>query len=407
MPHSLASSDSRRFLKTSHWIAPSMPAKPSPPYNSKSRSHTTTTATKRGSSTDSTSRVDKRKRRRPIRSLPAPDDAPSAFSRTGESTPRTSCTLKMSYLDDYQRNPTAYSRALMGTACLPDYTASCPNTASIFITDSKPHHIRRVQSSTTLSSRSMSMSMSLASSPTPTSETSVSEPPTQHHQLQRRRSVVRRLFPALNDDALAAFAATAAAQRPSSPRPKKKRNMAASSPGNSMAGALHSADSAQVADPGSNGNTADDSGADVHTPQTINNGSIAMFVGDKLGREIFRLHPQANSCPIKWTKASPMDVRGYPLAEFLASGELDCCSILRLQPEQYLAIKHSLVRAGRTMPAGTFKKRDAQKLCRVDVNKTSKVFEWFCKLGWIPQAVPKFGGYDHNSNEPHGIPIDY
>ncbi|KAJ2519922.1 hypothetical protein GGI11_002432 [Coemansia sp. RSA 2049] len=127
-------------------------------------------------------------------------------------------------------------------------------------------------------------------------------------------------------------------------------------------------------------------GASMQTPQTINNGNDTMFVGDKLG-------------------PAPMDVAGYPLAEFLSLAELDCCSILRLHPEQYLAIKHSLVRAGRTMPAGTFKKRDAQKLCRVDVNKTSKVFEWFCKLGWIPQAVPKLGGFDYG-NEPHYLSID-
>ncbi|KAI9500656.1 Homeodomain-like protein [Coemansia spiralis] len=97
--------------------------------------------------------------------------------------------------------------------------------------------------------------------------------------------------------------------------------------------------------------------------------------------------------------SAPMDVRGYPLAEYLSPAELDCCSILRLHPEQYLAIKHALVRAGRTLPPGTFKKRDAQKLCRVDVNKTSKVFEWFCKLGWIPHAAPKFGGYDHHNDD--------
>ncbi|KAJ1931443.1 hypothetical protein FBU59_006707 [Linderina macrospora] len=84
-----------------------------------------------------------------------------------------------------------------------------------------------------------------------------------------------------------------------------------------------------------------------------------------------------------------MDVSGYPMAEVLAPAERDCCSILRLLPEQYLTIKQSLVRAGRTLPAGTFKKRDAQKLCRVDVNKTSKVFEWFVKLGWIPFAAGK------------------
>ncbi|KAJ1905356.1 hypothetical protein LPJ81_001971 [Coemansia sp. IMI 209127] len=220
-------------------------------------------------------------------------------------------------------------------------------------------------------------------------------------------SIVRRLFPSLDDDSLAALAATAAAQPPpSSPRPKKKRSQVVSnSPGSEMAGEFHSADTTQVADLGSNGGNTNDNGAEMQTPQTINNGNDAMYVGDKLGGEIFQLRPQANSCPIKWTKAAPMDVTRYPLSEFLAPAELDCCATLRLQPEQYLAIKQSLIRTGRTMAPGTFKKRDAQKLCRVDVNKTSKVFEWFCKLGWIPQAVPKFGGYDR-ANEPHDMAVD-
>ncbi|KAJ1729180.1 hypothetical protein LPJ61_003649 [Coemansia biformis] len=89
-----------------------------------------------------------------------------------------------------------------------------------------------------------------------------------------------------------------------------------------------------------------------------------------------------------------MDISGYPMADCLALAERECCSTLRLMPEQYLAIKQSLVRAGRTMPPGSFKKRDAQRLCRVDVNKTSKVFEWFCKLGWIPHAATRGSAQD-------------
>ncbi|KAJ2710537.1 hypothetical protein H4R19_003698 [Coemansia spiralis] len=94
-----------------------------------------------------------------------------------------------------------------------------------------------------------------------------------------------------------------------------------------------------------------------------------------------------------------MDIAGFPMADDLAPAERECCCTLRLQPEQYLTIKHSLVRASRTMPAGTFKKRDAQRLCRVDVNKTSKVYEWFCKLGWIPHVITRAGAAtaDHSA----------
>ncbi|KAJ1813672.1 hypothetical protein LPJ75_003088, partial [Coemansia sp. RSA 2598] len=64
-----------------------------------------------GSSSSSSSsisggRVDKRKRRHPTRSLPARDSGCDS---------RCFYTVKMSFVDDYQRNPTAYSRALMDT----------------------------------------------------------------------------------------------------------------------------------------------------------------------------------------------------------------------------------------------------------------------------------------------------
>ncbi|KAI7832012.1 Homeodomain-like protein [Kickxella alabastrina] len=113
------------------------------------------------------------------------------------------------------------------------------------------------------------------------------------------------------------------------------------------------------------------------------------YTYDELSQEIFNLKPAMATCSVRWNKAAPMDVTKFAMAEYLSQAERDCCSVLRLYPEQYLMIKQSLVRAGRNLPPGTFKKRDAQKLCRVDVNKTSKVFEWFCKLGWIPQVASR------------------
>lgn len=77
---------------------------------------------------------------------------------------------------------------------------------------------------------------------------------------------------------------------------------------------------------------------------------------------------------------------GYDL---LTDEEKKICSILRLLPVQYLAIKDALLSAyeQRKTP---FKKREAQKMCRVDVNKTAKVYDWFRYLNWLPQEV--FGG---------------
>ncbi|KAJ1819423.1 hypothetical protein LPJ56_003650 [Coemansia sp. RSA 2599] len=94
--------------------------------------------------------------------------------------------------------------------------------------------------------------------------------------------------------------------------------------------------------------------------------------------------PNNAKSTVKWTKAEPIDIKDRPLADKLAAAERHCCSVLRILPEQYIAIKQTLLREGRSRPPGTFKKRDAQRLCRIDVNKTSKIYEWFVNIGWLP-----------------------
>ncbi|KAJ2747862.1 hypothetical protein GGI20_000157 [Coemansia sp. BCRC 34301] len=89
---------------------------------------------------------------------------------------------------------------------------------------------------------------------------------------------------------------------------------------------------------------------------------------------------------VKWNKADPINVADKPMADKLAPAESHCCSVLRILPEQYLAIKLTLLKEGRTRLPGSFKKRDAQRLCRIDVNKTSKIYEWFVTLGWLPES---------------------
>ncbi|KAJ2608493.1 hypothetical protein H4S08_004432 [Coemansia sp. RSA 1365] len=254
-------------------------------------------------------RIGKRKPRRPVRSLSMAERQP-AF-----------CTLRMTFLDDYQRNPGAYSRALMGTQ------QKLPGRRSSL---SPPP-------------------LSNSSSQTPEQQRT-STPPVLHPRAPALRkdisATIRRLFPSLDDPVICKMAAAKApVYRPTqTPSPQ---------------------------------------------PQSLPTPVESSFTSDDLSREIFGMRPSVSTCSVKWTKAAPMDVSEYPMAEHLSSAERECCSILRLLPEQYLSIKQSLVRAGRTMPPGSFKKRDAQKLCRVDVNKTSKVFEWFCKLGWIPQTSSK------------------
>ncbi|KAJ3321657.1 Transcriptional adapter ada2, partial [Blyttiomyces sp. JEL0837] len=90
---------------------------------------------------------------------------------------------------------------------------------------------------------------------------------------------------------------------------------------------------------------------------------------------------------VTWTKNIPIPVTpSTPGMSELDSDELRTCEVLRLAPLAYLTIKKTLLSARHHR--GTFKKRDAQRWCRVDVNKTGKIFDWFISKGWLISPPP-------------------
>ncbi|KAI9500657.1 hypothetical protein BX070DRAFT_56033 [Coemansia spiralis] len=343
MPHSLVSSDTRNFSSSSHWIPSPMSVKSSafaigisaatdPSLSPRSEGAIPNRRASATSSSNSsadyvsysrpanarlTGRVDKRKRRRPIRCLPSANARTSATSATTTTTAAASidaesaafCTLKLPYLDDYQRNPTAYSRALMGTEraqathssaiiAATDSTYATHNSHSSPLAAFRTSNGKRIHSTASLSSSSSSTSSPL---PIPEFKQHESEP----HMTRKSAisSIIHRLFPSLDKDALAALAAAAAAERSANPRLKKRSQL----PSNNTAPSGKSDSAHATGEPGSDdnrvfANTASTGSTGGQTPTTINNGNDPMYVGDKLGQEIFRLHPHSNSCPIRWTK---------------------------------------------------------------------------------------------------------
>ncbi|KAF9577616.1 hypothetical protein BGW38_007072 [Lunasporangiospora selenospora] len=75
--------------------------------------------------------------------------------------------------------------------------------------------------------------------------------------------------------------------------------------------------------------------------------------------------------PMVIWKGQPLSVVGKPGYELLHEHERKIASTLRLSP------------AHPRGPKKQFRKSDAQKLCRIDVNKTSQLWEVFAKLGWL------------------------
>ncbi|KAJ2499281.1 hypothetical protein GGH96_003649 [Coemansia sp. RSA 1972] len=160
-------------------------------------------------------------------------------------------------------------------------------------------------------------------------------------------------------------------QRDANPDTEPSGTVDESSIGSSSA--PDSPDNPLMGDPQSLTATADD-----NVPSFQRAGQV--FAEDMDISLIMPLRPRST---VKWNKADPIDISSAPMHERLARAERHCCSVLRLMPEQFLSIKLLLLKEGLSRPPGTFKKRDAQRLCRIDVNKTSKIYEWFVSMGWL------------------------
>ncbi|CAO3683410.1 hypothetical protein G6F70_006966 [Rhizopus microsporus] len=84
-------------------------------------------------------------------------------------------------------------------------------------------------------------------------------------------------------------------------------------------------------------------------------------------------------------KGTPLDISHMPYYELLHPGEVEIASILRLTPEQYLRCRRALIVGAQQFDKlqMTFRKSDAQKCVRIDVNKTSTLWTVFSRLGWF------------------------
>lgn len=80
-----------------------------------------------------------------------------------------------------------------------------------------------------------------------------------------------------------------------------------------------------------------------------------------------------------------------PYFDKLHAGEVTIAATLRLTPEQYLKCKWALVLAAKDAyeTNALFRKSEAQKVCCIDVNKTSVLWNAFGKLGWLGSNWPQ------------------
>lgn len=95
--------------------------------------------------------------------------------------------------------------------------------------------------------------------------------------------------------------------------------------------------------------------------------------------------PNNSRClKVEW-KGQPMSLADDPLVDKLHPAEATLASILRLPCNLYLDSKRRLFaeKVSRMKKGLPFRRTDAQKSCRIDVNKASRLFAAFEKIGWL------------------------
>ncbi|KAF2125026.1 transcriptional adaptor 2 [Dothidotthia symphoricarpi CBS 119687] len=86
-----------------------------------------------------------------------------------------------------------------------------------------------------------------------------------------------------------------------------------------------------------------------------------------------------NTVPLKFGKESAADL------QLLTKEERELCSVLRIMPKPYLALKEMVVRAALNN-SGSLKKKTAREICKIDANKSTQLFDFFVHSGWIARA---------------------
>ncbi|RFU24110.1 hypothetical protein B7463_g12228, partial [Scytalidium lignicola] len=99
-----------------------------------------------------------------------------------------------------------------------------------------------------------------------------------------------------------------------------------------------------------------------------------------------------NSLKVDW-KGAPIDLRYDPHAHLLHPDEILLAANLRLDCATYLTSKRRIfIKRIEALRIGKeFRKTDAQQACKIDVNKASKLWQAFEKVGWLnPSWVRQF-----------------
>ena len=84
--------------------------------------------------------------------------------------------------------------------------------------------------------------------------------------------------------------------------------------------------------------------------------------------------------------AAPMNLANSPYLHLLTPEEQVLCSTLRIIPRSYLTVKETLVREY-ARRGGKLRRREARDLVKIDVNKTSRIWDFLVQTGIMSVGI--------------------
>lgn len=123
-------------------------------------------------------------------------------------------------------------------------------------------------------------------------------------------------------------------------------------------------------------------GLNLNSRNSLNGNSVPS--GRKMGMQTPQ--PSLDYKPkVSSNNRAPLDISHAADFELLSNEEKQLCATLRILPKPYLAIKNQLMKEA-IKNNGILKKKDARQSLKIDVNKASKIYEFFVQMGWCSQG---------------------
>ena len=103
------------------------------------------------------------------------------------------------------------------------------------------------------------------------------------------------------------------------------------------------------------------------------------------------LNSSLDSPPLhkKQRKSSMIDILNAPYSQLLTSNEKDLCAKNKLSPSQYILIKQAFI-SHCLKTDGSISREEAHQLCKLDVIKVDKIYDFFENSGWSKKKKKKF-----------------